>query len=219
MPDWSVLVPAKRLAGAKSRLRASPALPVDRSRPHEALVLALLADTVTASLACPGVLEVLVVTDEPAAADLVSGLGARPVGGEPGGGLNAALEHGERAVRGTGVAALLADLPALRPAELAAALDAAAELPRCFVPDRGGSGTTLLTAVGVPLRPRFGRDTSARAHREDGAVALTGEWPGLVLDVDTPKDLRAALTLGVGPHTAALVAASPTLAIHLGAAP
>jgi 2-phospho-L-lactate guanylyltransferase len=39
-----------------------------------------------------------------------------------------------------------------------------------------------------------------------------------VRDVDTADDLRAALTLGVGSRTERLLAASPTLAVHLGAA-
>ena len=47
---------------------------------------------------------------------------------------------------GTGLAALTADLPALRPAELAAALRAAerrAQAAAAFVPDAAGVGTTL----------------------------------------------------------------------------
>src|SRR3712207_2831049 len=86
-----------------------------------------------------------------------------------------------------------------------------------FRSDAPGTGTTLLTAAGTALRPRFGPD-SARAHADDGALALTGDWPGLLRDVDTPADLRAAVTLGLGPHTSALLAASPTLTVHLGAA-
>lgn len=217
VPAWSVVVPAKRLAVAKTRLRPL----TDRAdRPpvaHDALVLALLADTVAAALACPSVGEVVVVTDEPAAASLVRRLGARPVGDEPDAGLNAALDHGARVAVGDAVAALSSDLPALRPAELTAALGAAAGAPRCFVPDVHGTGTTLLTAVGTPLRPRFGTG-SAQAHRDDGAVALAGNWPGLLRDVDALDDLRAALALGVGRHTAELLATSPTLAVQLGAA-
>ena len=118
---------------------------------------------------------------------------------------------------GTAVAALSSDLPALRPAELTAALGAAAASPHAFVADVHGTGTTLLTAVGTPLRPRFGAG-SAQAHRDDGALALDGEWPGLLRDVDALEDLRAAVGLGVGPATADLLATSPTLAVQLGAA-
>ncbi|MDT0277251.1 2-phospho-L-lactate guanylyltransferase [Blastococcus goldschmidtiae] len=217
VPAWSVVVPAKRLAVAKTRLRPLTDRADRPATAHDALVLALLADTVAAALACPPVGEVVVVTDEPAAASLVRRLGARTVGDEPDGGLNAALDHGARTAAGDAVAALSSDLPALRPAELAAALEAAAGAPRCFVPDVHGTGTTLLTAVGTPLRPRFGT-ASAQAHRDDGALTLTGDWPGLLRDVDALDDLRAALALGVGAHTADLLATSPTLAVQLGAA-
>ena len=204
MPQWSIVVPAKRLAVAKTRLR--PLTASLGSARHDELVLALLADTVTAAGACPAVDAVLVVTDDPAAADVVRGLGARTIPDEPGSGLNPALEHGARSAPGPAVAALSSDLPALRPAELAAALRAA-ELtaPRCFVADAHGTGTTLLTAAGTELAPRFGAG-SADAHRAGGAVPLVGNWPGLVRDVDTEDDLRAALQLGAGRQTTDLTA-------------
>jgi 2-phospho-L-lactate guanylyltransferase len=204
---WSVVVPAKRLAVAKTRLRP---LTSGAPEPHAALVLALLADTVAAALACPVVDTVVVVTDDPAAAAEVTRLGAGTVADEPDDGLNPALEHGARSARGPAVAALSSDLPALRPGELAAALTAAERAPRCFVADAHGTGTTLLTAIGTELRPAFGPE-SAAAHRAGGAAELTGEWPGLVRDVDTEADLRSAVRLGVGPRTA-------TLAVHLSAA-
>jgi 2-phospho-L-lactate/phosphoenolpyruvate guanylyltransferase len=203
VPTWSVVVPAKRLAVAKTRLR-----PLTSPLPgiaHEELVLALLADTVAAAAACPVVGAVVVVTDDPVAADVVRGLGVTTVPDEPDRGLNPALEHGARAAGGQAVAALSSDLPALRPDELAAALTAAGgAAARCFVPDALGTGTTLLTAVGTDLGPRFGTG-SAQAHRASGARALSGDWPGLVQDVDTAADLRAAVALGVGPRTAALI--------------
>jgi 2-phospho-L-lactate guanylyltransferase len=204
VPSWSIVVPAKRLAVAKTRLRPWTAvLGGGAAGDHDALVLALLADTVSAALDCPAVAEVVVVTDDPAAGEVVRALGARTVPDEPDAGLNPALDHAARAVGGP-VGALSSDLPALRPAELGAALGAAAAVPRAFVPDAPGTGTTLLTAVDVPLRPAFGSG-SAAAHRAGGAVALVGNWPGLVRDVDTEVDLRAALALGAGPRTTALL--------------
>jgi 2-phospho-L-lactate/phosphoenolpyruvate guanylyltransferase len=197
-PRWSVVVPAKRLAVAKTRLR-----PLTAGRSHDDWVLAMLADTVAAAVASPAVGAVVVVTDEPSAADVVRSLGATTVPDRPDRGLNPALEHGARSAGTSAVAALSSDLPALRPDELTAALAAAEAAPRCFVADAAGTGTTLLTAHGVDLDPRFGRE-SARAHRDGGALPLTGVWPGLTRDVDTAEDLRAALALGVGPRTAAL---------------
>jgi 2-phospho-L-lactate guanylyltransferase len=204
---WSVVVPAKRLAVAKTRLRPLTAAGGADLSAHAAWVLALLADTVAAAVASPVVGAVVVVTDDPDAAAVVRDLGARTVPDEPDRGLNPALEHGARCAAGAAVAALSSDLPALRPEELTAALTTAlTAAPRCFVPDAAGTGTTLLTAVGTGLAPRFGAG-SAAAHRSGGALPLAGPWPGLARDVDTPEDLRAALALGVGPRTRALVAA------------
>ncbi|MBM7805525.1 2-phospho-L-lactate guanylyltransferase [Geodermatophilus bullaregiensis] len=204
---WSLVVPAKRLGAAKTRLRPLTGGPADGGL-HAELVLALLADTVAAARACPAVADVVVVTDDERAAATVRALGARTVPDVPDRGLNPALVHGARTAATGAVAALSSDLPALRPAELAAALAAAAAVPRCFVADAAGTGTTLLAAAGVPLDPRFGRG-SAAAHAATGAAALAGDWPGLRRDVDTPADLTAAVVLGVGPATAALLPGLP----------
>jgi 2-phospho-L-lactate/phosphoenolpyruvate guanylyltransferase len=206
---WVVVVPVKRLAAAKTRLRGSVA-----GVPHERLVLALAQDTVRGALACPLVAEVVVVTDDPAAAAAVGRLGARVVPDLPDAGLNAAIGYGaavtarpDQGVAATarpdrGVAAVTADLPALRPAELAAALRAVSG--RSFVPDAAGTGTTLLAAPpGTDLDPRFGPDSAAR-HAASGARRLDGDWPSLRRDVDTGADLARAAVLGLGPHTAAV---------------
>jgi 2-phospho-L-lactate/phosphoenolpyruvate guanylyltransferase len=201
-----VVVPVKRLGLAKSRLYA-----VGRPRPeHEELALSLALDTVSAALAAPGVARVLVVTDDPAAAAAVTASGAVVLPDEPDAGLNPALAYGAtvaaRTAPADGVALLSADLPALRPAELDAALALAAGYERAFVPDADGTGTTLLaTAPGLPVRPRYGPG-SARAHRAAGAVELAGDWPTLRHDVDTAADLRAAASLGLGPATTAWTA-------------
>ena len=123
-------------------------------------------------------------------------------------GLNAALAEGARLARdrwpADGVAGLVGDLPALTPAELAGALAAAAQHPTGFVTDAAGTGTTLLTArPTVAFDPRFGPGSAAR-HGVHAAALPAG--PGLRRDVDTADDLRAALLLGVGPHTVAALA-------------
>ncbi|MFG1602506.1 2-phospho-L-lactate guanylyltransferase [Actinoplanes sp. NPDC049265] len=198
--SWTAVIPVKRLDLAKTRLRG--AVPAAR---HQDLALAMLADTTAAVLTCAEVTELLVVTDDPAAAEIARGLGARPVPDEPGAGLNAAFRFGADVVAGRGRdrVALQGDLPALRPAELGEALRSIER--RGFVADAAGTGTVLL---GVrrewDLDPRFGPG-SAAAHAASGAAALTGDWPGLRQDVDTADDLRAVLTLGAGPHTCDLL--------------
>jgi len=203
---WTLVIPLKPLARAKSRLADTAA---DGLRPG--LALAFAQDTVAAALACAAVLDVAVVTDDALAGRELAALGARIVTDEPGGGLNAALAHGVAAVRSLtpeiAVAALNADLPALRSAELGRVLDAAGEFPRAFLPDAAAIGTTLLTAgAGRELLPSFGADSRLR-HRASGAVELRLDAVDSVRqDVDTGDDLRAALALGVGPRTAAAAA-------------
>ncbi|MFI2434948.1 2-phospho-L-lactate guanylyltransferase [Streptomyces sp. NPDC018693] len=204
--QWTLVIPLKPLARAKSRLADTAD---DALRPS--LALAFAQDTVAAALAAPPVRDVVVVTDDTLAGRELSALGARIVPDAPRSGLNAALAHGASAVRsarpGSAVAALNADLPALRPPELARVLDSAAEFPRAFLADAAGIGTTLLAvAPGDELRPAFGTDSRAR-HRASGAreLGLT-DVDSVRQDVDTGGDLRAALALGVGPRTAAAAA-------------
>ncbi|MGN9761386.1 2-phospho-L-lactate guanylyltransferase [Streptomyces sp. SD31] len=204
--QWTLVIPLKPLARAKSRLSDTAS---DGLRPG--LALAFAQDTVAAALACPAVKDVAVVTDDALAGRELGALGAHIVPDEPGDGLNAALAHGAVVVRSSrpesAVAALNADLPALRPLELARVLDSAAEFPRAFLPDAAAIGTTLLAAApGRDLLPSFGTNSRVR-HRESGAVELGLDAVDSVRqDVDTGDDLRAALALGVGPRTAAMAA-------------
>ena len=97
-----------------------------------------------------------------------------------------------------------ADLPALRPEDLAAALVEGTPHRTSFVPDAAGTGTTLYAADGdAAFAPRFG-PTSRKAHLESGAVEVDGA-ASVRQDVDTPEDLGAALALGVGARTARVV--------------
>ncbi len=200
---WSVLMPVKVLAQAKSRL-------AELTGPRrEELALAVACDTVTAVLGCDQAARALVISDDPVAAAALTRLGAQVIPDEPRDGLNAALRHGAAVAAarwpGSGLAALSADLPALRPAELARALNAAAAWPNAFVADAAGDGTTLYTAVpGAAFRPAFGLASRAR-HAAGGAAELgVPDIPGLRQDVDTPADLRGAAELGLGPRTAPL---------------
>lgn len=197
--SWGVVIPVKRLALAKTRLGAYG----DERR--QALALAFAADVV---LAAALVGRVLVVTDDEQAAPVLAGLGAWVVPDDPDAGLNPALEHGAELLRGQdpgcGVAALSADLPALRAPDLAAVLRRVGPGRRGFVADRAGSGTTLLAAgPGALLGAVYGPG-SYGAHLGSGAEALIAA-ESVRLDVDTPQDLADAAALGLGPHTAVLV--------------
>jgi 2-phospho-L-lactate/phosphoenolpyruvate guanylyltransferase len=227
-----LVVPIKELRRAKSRLVGATVdlVPVpQRPAAHADLALALAADTLTAVLAST-VRRVAVVTADPRAAALVRPAGAGDDGcrgpravvvDDPGAGLNAAVRAGVEHLRGlpdgpaahaargpAPVAALLGDLPALRPAELDEALAAALAViaegaPAAYVADHTGEGTTLLVLTRPGHGgPHFGPH-SAGAHAAAGAVALSGAWPGLRHDVDVPADLEGVRALGVGPATGA----------------
>jgi 2-phospho-L-lactate guanylyltransferase len=195
-------VPVKRLTIAKTRLQSYG----DAVR--QDLALAFAVDVVSAALACDVNAEVVVVTDDERAAEALLAAGARVVADAPDAGLNPALTHGADLLRADGVgpvATVSADLPALKPGDLATALAAVRPGLRGFVPDAAGTGTTLLAAPeGLTLAPAYGSG-SRTEHLASGALELPG-GAGLRRDVDTPADLVEALVLGVGPATAAVVA-------------
>ncbi|MEP6852232.1 MAG: 2-phospho-L-lactate guanylyltransferase [bacterium] len=198
---WTVIVPMRASARAKSRLR-----PASRSTAaHRELVDAIRADCVAALRAAEVVAQVVVVAEDPGEITVADVL----VVGEPAGaGLNGALRWAAAQAQARwpedAVAAVVGDLAALRPRDVEAALDEAAGTGRAAVADRQGSGTTVLTATpGHLLDPHFGLD-SARQHRASGALFLAAA-PGLATDVDTPADLADAAALGLGAHTAAVL--------------
>ena len=204
--DVALIIAVKRLAAAKTRLA-----PVFSARTRESVVLAMLMDTLAAAGRVRSLGSITVITPDDAAAASAIDLGADVLAdptpeGHPDP-LNNAIASAERAVRSSfaNVVVLQGDLPALQTQELNEAIAAARQHRRSFVADRLATGTAALFAFGSPLNPQFGSDSSAR-HRSSGAIELTGAWPGLRCDVDTPNDLAAARRLGVGPATARAIA-------------
>lgn len=200
--SWSVVVPVKRLDDAKSRLGLPPD---DRA----ALALAMAVDTLGAVLAAERVARVVVVSGEGRLRAAMRPDERLTWLDDPGAGLDAAIARGRDALVASGAgpaAILLGDLPALRPAELDAALASASEQVRGMVPDAEGVGTTMLTALRAEdLRPHFGLG-SRLAHEAAGHVVLDAAGPGLRRDVDTAADLEAAIRLGVGRASAEAIA-------------
>lgn len=178
--QWTVVIPVKPSAIGKSRL----GLGAEFAR-------AIALDTVAAAVACDAVDRVIVVTSDaafrPPAAEVL--LEATPSG------IDAAVAAGAAlAGLGTARAALLGDLPSLVPAELAAALALAALVPRSFVTDHEGTGTTLVTASPrVELLTAFGPGSAAR-HLGLGLAALDLPADSSVrFDVDTREQFDVAL--------------------------
>ncbi|MGH3634905.1 2-phospho-L-lactate guanylyltransferase [Mycobacterium sp.] len=200
--DVGLIIAVKRLAAAKTRLA-----PVFSAGTRESVVLAMLVDTLAAATRVTTLRSVTVITPDDAAAAAAADLGAdvlpdpTPQGHrDP---LNNAIAEAERMVVKSvpNIVVLQGDLPALQTQELVEAIAAARHHRRSFVADRLGTGTAALCAFGTALDPRFGPDSAAR-HRRSGAIELTGAWPGLRCDIDTPDDLAVARRLGVGAATA-----------------
>ena len=196
--SWTIVIPVKRLDLAKSRLR-----------PHlthvPELALAFAIDTVSAAVAAPNVAKVLVVTSDARVRAAMDELGATVID-DPGGSLNGAISAGIAAASGC-IAVLTGDLPAVRAADIGSALALAETVDRALVADHSGEGTTMIAAMNASLlHPQFGV-LSRELHEQAGHSLL--EIPvdsPLRWDVDTPADLAAALSLGVGRATAAAVA-------------
>lgn len=200
---WTIIVPVKPAAVGKSRL-------VDVGVDREALARAIALDTIAAAAAATLVSRVIVVTDD---ADIRAELRREPqVEVVPEGdtrGLDGAIARGaDVAGLGTARAALLGDLPALRPADLDAALELAASVERGVVVDSEATGSTLVTArAGAVWISAFGEDSAAR-HRLLGCTDLAvGGDSTLRRDVDTAAHLSAAVALGIGPRTSAVLIA------------
>ena len=200
VPCFAVVVPVKPPAVGKSRLAGLP----DEQRRE--LAAAFAVDTVTAVLATPSVVCVVAMTDDFRFAARLRELGCVVLPDGVGDSLNASLvqaaREAERLQPGVSVAAVCADLPALRSEELEAALRLVPPEGSAYVADTTGTGTTMYAAGSVDLfDPRFGPE-SARAHQDAGAAPLGGELPSLRQDVDDVADLGRALVLGVGERTA-----------------
>jgi len=220
------LVPVRGLEGAKARL--GEALDAEERR---ALVERLLARTVAAAAATEALAEVVVVSADPEVLALASTLGARGVAQE-GGGLNEGLDSGRASAVAAGADAVLVvpgDLPAVTAAELGRIVERArahvaspeaagtaggspARALVVLVTDRAGSGTNILL-VGPPdaIAFRFGvgsRAAHAAAAHAAGAVYLEITGP-LDLDLDTPDDLLAAESAGLGELRAGAAVSGP----------
>ena len=197
-------MPVKPFAEAKTRLGPWQDIP------REALARGLYLDTLSVALAMGEVSRVLVVTADAEAQDMAVSMGALVVGDDPRQGINAAILRGAaRACQiepDAPVAAITADLPALRAVELSQVLAAARAYPRAFLADHTGCGTTLLAArYGHLLRPAF-EGSSRRNHALSGAQEIAHpEVRTVRLDVDTQGDLQNAQELGLGIYTSRLL--------------
>ena len=195
-PSYVVLLPVKPPSRGKSRLE------IDADRRRE-LAAAFALDTARACLAARRVASVLAVTDDARFADDLRSAGCETIPDGVAGDLNESLRLAAAEARrrwpDTVPVAVCADLPALRPGDLDAAL-AAAGGETAFVVDADGVGTTLYTSPYDAFRPQFGAGSRA-AHRDAGAREIGGDLATLRRDVDDRDALALAEHLGLGAHT------------------
>jgi 2-phospho-L-lactate guanylyltransferase len=196
---WVAIVPQKRLADAKSRLD----LPAGDRR---LLAAAMLEDTVTALSRVEQLHLVIIAWEDPTdrprqrLPDKVVHVAVARTD------LNGAISKVEQqlteSLPRSGRLVVPGDLPACSHDQVADLIAQAAVVPRSFLRDIPGSGTTILAAHGTTrLSPRYGRG-SASEHAASGAQPLDpGPFSSLSRDVDTLADLQAALRLYVGPAT------------------
>lgn len=180
------ILPVKGFGRGKSRLNLDPALRAE-------LTEAMLLDTLTAVLEAD-LGPATVVSADPQILQLAQDHGA--LGFHHEGALNSAIAA---AAGGCLCAAILPDLPALRPDQLRTTLTG---VSKGFVADWSGTGTTML--FGSVLHPHFG-PASATRHELAGYPRVQVPPSGLTADVDTWSDLTRAQELGLGPITARLV--------------
>ena len=186
---------------SKSRLNALP-VPL-RQRLARCMALDTLSALATATD------QLVVVSDDPTIAERLhrAKIDAEVLAEPEPGGMNEALHLGDQRLRDHGCTRVLAavgDLPAATTEAVGRLLDSSTHLPRAFVADHSGYGTTMLIGAAGKLDPRF-QGASAQAHRMSGAVPVVDPDPRLTSDVDAVEDLEAVIALGVGPHTSRLV--------------
>lgn len=204
VPPVDIVIMAKAFTRAKSRLSGLP------PQLHVRFCAALLHDTLDAVHEVAE--RIAVVSDQPDLDAILVRWGHRDVWtvGDPGDGLNAAVRAGDQFLGPAPYPrprlAMVADLPCLRPVDIAAIAGEVAQCRAGFVPDASGSGTTILGSATGPLQPHFGPD-SARRHRAAGARVMVSAGPGARLDVDTLADVGTAARSGPGRATGDLLPA------------
>jgi 2-phospho-L-lactate guanylyltransferase len=186
-------LPVKRFSGAKQRLAAD----IDDER-REALVAAMLEDTLEAIAAARSIERTIVVSGDPVAQEIVAASTAEVLPDPSDEGHVVAALAGIARAEADGaerVVLLPGDCPLLDPKELDSLLTGMPARFVAVVPDRHGTGTNAL-ALAPPsaIRPAFGEGSCSRhiaAAREVGMPYAVEELPSLGLDLDTPADVVA----------------------------
>jgi 2-phospho-L-lactate/phosphoenolpyruvate guanylyltransferase len=209
---WTVIVPVKSLASAKSRMAEEYSAPADLARAFLEDVLAAIADTAEVE-------QILIASRDPSVTHIARRHGAQIIDDSGHEGINAAVTWAAGfAPAGTRIAVVVSDLPRLTSDSLSAALNAAQEHEVAFLADAEGTGTTMWMAGSLSaFPPHFGANSRA-AHTAMGAVDLALIDPDPRVeparrDADTLDALTADPST-LGPHTGRLVQDSRLIQVN-----
>jgi 2-phospho-L-lactate guanylyltransferase len=211
----AALVPVKRLAQAKSRLRT-----VLSDGQRRDFVLAMLEDALRLLAGQRAIEAAAVVSADEDALDFARRLGAQSIREPPSiRGLNAALAFAADVLAQQGASDLLvlpADVPLATPADIEAILAAWQEAPVVLCPSQSGGTSALalrpLQAIAFRFGPRsFAAHRRAAVERDLSAAVVSR--PGLALDIDRPEDLAAVLAGGASRSREALRATAVAAAV------
>ncbi len=190
----AVLIAAKQLAIAKTRL--APALPSTGER--KGLAEAMFRDVLTAALTAKSPHRVTVVTSDQVLARLARSVGAIVIHEGYPRGLNAAVRLATIQLVELGmtcVCTLLSDIPLVTGADIDAAFAALPNAPRAvtLVPSRDFSGTNIIVRRPPDvIATQFGRFSLVRHLvdcRERSIPCQILQLDGPALDLDVPADL------------------------------
>jgi len=198
------IVPVKGLTEAKKRL-ANYLGPSERRR----LVLAMLADVLSALHTSKMFVEILVISpDESIARE--AGRNNSSFARQSGAGLNSAVHQAVRLAFEReifAVTTVLADLPLLEPRDIEELVQISRETPRVvLVPSSKGGTNILLRAPPDAIATAYGRwsyGRHLRSAQEKGVTAYSVSNPRVSFDVDTVEDLRTLRQMDSSEKTSA----------------
>jgi 2-phospho-L-lactate/phosphoenolpyruvate guanylyltransferase len=214
------VVPIKDTAQAKQRLAG-----IRSDTQRRALALAMAEDVLRALAAVRELAGVLVVTDDPAAAELADRFGARVSADHAREGHTGAIAAAARSLAADrlGMLALPGDIPLVEPGDIRQMLAAHGASPALtIVPahDEMGSNAVLCSpADAVPLR--FGENSffpHLAAAKGRGIEPTVIKIPRIALDIDTADDLARFIAVPSGTRARALLDQWNTQTVSFAAA-